>query len=293
MTYGYVYPTEHFYQNAGHHRLPIALSEIRRRTAPQRATALLKDLAKQIHSIPVHPEQTLILSSEYFQNCDPTVVRALFDRSNYEVTVVSYLREQVGYVGSAYSQRVWGSGYAHGAEVFLNNFSLDYQNFVDSWTGSFRHVRFRVYDRRYLADQDVVRDFWKSFLNIHEPPKEVFSKNVSLTRKYLSLNLRMNNDAAIVRSANLRRALKHFSRTDDSGKFQLPRYLARNIGPQVRAGNKVLADRVLENGVITLSQGSADDLLVLRDAEYAELVADVQRRVQAMGRGVRANNVVG
>lgn len=107
-------------------------------------------------------DATVMLSSEAFQGCPPSQLRNFFSPSR--VSVVVYIREQLDYALSAYSQAVHARKMTSSLSEFIRNeFHPDYDKFLDRWANEFGANTFhvRVFDRTELHDGDIVGDFFK------------------------------------------------------------------------------------------------------------------------------------
>lgn len=100
-------------------------------------------------------DNSVILSSEGFENVEPALVREWLD--GLDVRVVVYLREQAAALSSAYQQYVKGELESETFEVFASRYHIDYHEFVEGWARVFG--RANMIARTYDGDSDVVEDF--------------------------------------------------------------------------------------------------------------------------------------
>lgn len=103
-----------------------------------------------------------VISSEALQNIAPRELSRVFPVD--ETVVVTYLREQVSYLMSAYAQRVQASDYAapFAAFIELHINQLDYVPRVEALVEEFgpERVVARPYDRSHLTGGNTVTDFY-------------------------------------------------------------------------------------------------------------------------------------
>lgn len=280
----FIYPINFFYRGYAHHELAELLS--RKNTKNLSSVALddlLSNLAEQINELFQKVDGDVILSSEAFQNCHPLVIKALFERIDCKVEVVCYIREQVGYIASAYNQKVHATGYQGDIYEFFESFQLDYSDFISSWAEAFEQFRIRVFDKRLLLRSDIVCDFLEAILNIRgvTPPKRL--NNVSLSRKYLSFKLLMNKDNFSQldkkERARLYRILANYSEFDKSGSYRLPSGLAAQISEAVSQSNEWVSSHI-ENGGLKLTGGSSESAEVLTAEEYEGIKSTIMKNIK-------------
>jgi hypothetical protein len=231
----------------GHHEIGGPLSRIHspkyRRSHSDVVATLRCGLLEEIQD----NGSLIVMSSESFQNCDPGLVRQLL--TGYEVEVVVYLREQVGFLASAYAQKVQASDYSGSLEEFCQaNMFPDYQRFIEPWNNEFSsRVSVKIYDRNELVKGDVVADFCESFLRI---PSEVVNElrtkndpNPTLTQDLLEFKLRVNQQCSLSpeNAELLFKGLAELSITDTSGKISVPAGLIDGIARHYDKSNRRVA----------------------------------------------------
>ncbi len=155
--FGVVYPPTGRYANA-HHLLATMLNELQKsptaEISPEYRKHLEDDIAPALGRAP-----KALFSSESFQNVRPKNLHKFFRHSS--TTVIVYIREQYRYAQSAYMQRIHGNLETRSFEEFLNNFNVDYSEFLDPWDKQFapKEMLVRPYPVSPKYDGDIVRDF--------------------------------------------------------------------------------------------------------------------------------------
>ncbi|MDQ2860493.1 MAG: hypothetical protein M3T55_07170 [Pseudomonadota bacterium] len=107
----------------------------------------------------VATNDNLIISSEMFQQANPDLVAAVFPPEKTRVIV--YIREQLDYMISAYTQRIQTTVDRQPFVNFAIKFDPDYLYFLDAWARAFGSDNFdvRIYDRSCLEGNDIRMDF--------------------------------------------------------------------------------------------------------------------------------------
>jgi hypothetical protein len=118
--------------------------------------------------------ETVLLSSEGFQNCNPNSIEQFFPTGQTKIIV--YIREQSEYLVSAYQQKVQATNYFASLEEFSQEFKVNYDVFLQKWERSFGlgNVTARLYGRSHLKGGDIVEDFCDAAgipnsLELHRP----------------------------------------------------------------------------------------------------------------------------
>jgi len=137
---------------------------------------------------------TVLLSSEGFQNCKPKLLARALDSD--AVRVIVYIREQVDYLVSAYQQKVHATNYSGSLEEFSDGFGVDYDTFLRRWEDAFdrSNMTVRIYSRKSLKDTDIVSDFCQN-IGIPDNASLVRPKgdqNPSIGGSLLELKRRIN-----------------------------------------------------------------------------------------------------
>jgi hypothetical protein len=147
----------------GHHNISIELSR-RKSNQPFFSVNKVEVLANLKKEIDSSDCDTVLISSEGFQNCAAKTVRKAFDKYNLEI--VCYIRNKIDYFMSAYAQKVQATSYAENIGNFFNNhFKLDYIRFINEWDTYFPdHFNIHIYDRDNLEQCDIIADFFTRYI---------------------------------------------------------------------------------------------------------------------------------
>jgi len=141
----------------------------------------------------------ILISSEAFQNVAPQNVFRIFE--GYDVRVIVYLREQIGYFISSYNQRIHAtSEFIGDEEYFQSSFSklADYEKFLENWEKYFSgNVSVSLYDKSELIKGCIINDFFSRHLHIDVEADDSFvrgrDENPSLSAEILMFKLRLND----------------------------------------------------------------------------------------------------
>lgn len=206
----------------------------------------IRNSSEQLEQEVSNSEETLLISSEAFQNCDPRIVREYF--RNYDVTVVVYLREQASYLISAYAQKVHATNYAGTLDTFYKDvFASDYFAFLEKWRDVFEsRLIVNIFDRKYLARKDIVYDFCCGILNIPEPLVSTNyheqNANPTLTRRLLAYKTILNKQHIDPsHTSALYRGLSELSKSDDSGPLIMSDKMLATVRHDCAPGNSKVA----------------------------------------------------
>jgi len=247
-SHGYYYPNFGI-RGFGHHELGAPLTRGNLRKAGEQANDIISDLRHSIKAELDSQSGTAIVSSEAFQMCDPKVVRKVFP--DCDVSVVIYLREQIGYLISAYAQKVHASNYTGSLEDFYTStFAKTYTQFVDEWNNEFTNdLTLRIYERDDLIEQNVVVDFCEAVLQIdRNVVKELYQgndANPSLTRNLLEFKLFVNNHEPLpeAHAKLLYNGLSALALSDKSGKIQISDELVKDMHKRFDQSNSDIAKK--------------------------------------------------
>lgn len=118
-------------------------------------------LCREINASTAH---TVIISSEFFSYAQPSFIEEIKSVFfEYDVTVVFYVREQVGMISSTFLQ--WqkiGEDYKGTVDRFFleHKGAFDYMARIQPWVNAFgpENIIARVYDKAVIGN-DVVKDF--------------------------------------------------------------------------------------------------------------------------------------
>ena len=155
---GLYYPQAGLAQVA-HHDIARHLHLKQRQTLPQPERRRLALTMKALRDEVASRSDTVLLSSEAFQNCHPQWLAAQFAPPDSRVVV--YIREQVDYLVSSYQQKVHATGYAASLAEYAAAVTINYDAFLTRWERIFgrERVQVRTYSRARLIDGDIVADF--------------------------------------------------------------------------------------------------------------------------------------
>lgn len=188
------YPSN-FLRGIAHHHLaePFRPGDLNLRSEAE-TEKLIEEYGEELRVNLTNTNVTYIISSEAFQNVAPSIVRRLFDKNFFDVKVVAYFRDQVGYLASAYNQRVHATTYSGTVyQYFRDYFRSNYEKFSEKWEHSFPGCCFRIYDRERLYRGDLIADFFSSTFDIEvADTSSQKDGNPSLSSHYLNLKLELN-----------------------------------------------------------------------------------------------------
>lgn len=136
-----------------------------------------------------------IISSEAFQNTSPKIIRELFSEDIFDVKVIAYFREIVGYTSSSYNQEIHAKLIDEDLDVFVDRFKPNYLNFADEWSKLFSNFKAKIFDSSNLYNANIIDDFFIEELNITTIDGFSRKSNPSLSRKYLSFKYEYNKRA--------------------------------------------------------------------------------------------------
>lgn len=125
---------------------------------------------------------TVIISSEAFQNVINLYPLEQIIRYFNQVQVICYLRESLSYLLSAYKQKVQAQNYTDSIDTFLKSARLDYKRLVNRWQQLDENIIVRLYEKQSLINQNIIDDFFDC-LNLNLPSeisRHTIAKNTSL-----------------------------------------------------------------------------------------------------------------
>jgi hypothetical protein len=194
---GFYYPTTGV-RGSAHHLIsePMQRGKMAR-LGSKSATSIpiLQGLHSEITSV---PGKSIVISSEAFQNCNPSFVREVFCR--YDTRVIVYIRNQLEYLASAYAQKVHATDYTSSLDTYFKDiYSVDYRAFLKAWEKQYpQQLTVRKFSRSTLEQGDVVTDFAVHGLGLPDegsaPPNSSEEANPSLNAKILQLKLYLNRE---------------------------------------------------------------------------------------------------
>lgn len=239
-------------------------------------TKIKNILAKEIVSVPV--DHTIIITSEAFQHVESWVVRFLFNKDFFDVTIVAYFREIVGYVASGYNQEIHAKKLYIPLKNFVESFNPNYLGFAEAWNRDFPKCIFRVFDKEKLENADIVADFFRFALKLEKPKNDHSSTNPSLSRRYLSFKLEYNKRVLAedlpneIRPGKLYTVLGDLSVLDGEEKFFLSEELKDYLLEKFRESDRLFFEKYIGEGSF-IYQDSNDDkgLLEISNREFWEI----------------------
>ncbi|WOJ93439.1 hypothetical protein R0135_16885 [Congregibacter variabilis] len=228
---------------------------------------LKKELALQ------DPDNTAVISSEGFQNCKPELVREAF--SDYDVSVIVYLRNQLDYLASSYAQRVQATSYTGSLQDFYDDVYLkgnNYARFLQGWNHEFPD-EFLV--RRY-SSHDIVNDFLEHALKLPDGSLTVSagrrnpSINSVITQFKLELNRRQPKNAPP--QLLIYPILPKLNEQFPGPKFTLPPEIARHLVEQCRDSDNAVAGTYFEGApLFDYTDYACSDAAKMDDALFNDI----------------------
>lgn len=214
------------------------------------AFRILQELHQEVDSA---AEQKIILSSEAFQGCRPDVVKEAFGR--YDTRVVVYIRNQLDYLTSAYSQRVHANNYCNSLDdFFTRDQKVDYFSFLNSWDRAFSNALIvRRYSPETLEQNDVVSDFVFHALGDKlggaAPLDFEHNANPSLNSKLVQFKLYLNQEGYCHDESHkyLYRVLPEMNNDFPSGPLRANSSLKEKVISRCMKSNNAVAEKYFDN----------------------------------------------
>lgn len=185
---GILYPatgrkTPHATQATAHHNF----SHILRYKPMAEVNALLAQLVEEAKDF-----DTILLSSEDFQNQKDFSRLAEFFK-DYDLTVIVYIREGLGYGLSGFAQRIHFSGEIFNIRQYMERQNIRITAFIKNWSRLADASVFRLYERDKLKNRDIVADFLDIIgLDDVEDTNVTAESNPSLSGNLLGLKMLLN-----------------------------------------------------------------------------------------------------
>lgn len=152
---GYYYP-KNLRRPIAHHPLAIYFNRNLSDTLNEREHQEIYDFWEEIKN-----KQNIIISSEAFQNIDPLDMKQAL--KEYNLKIVVYLREQIDYLLSSYSQAIKARKLTltleeYEATIFKN---VNYYEFIKKWKTTFpaAEMIIRLFEKSLLIENDIRKDF--------------------------------------------------------------------------------------------------------------------------------------
>lgn len=203
MNKDYLYEKGYYYfdlfrRESAHHLLSEYLSSqdfllLENSQKTIRVKALQSEIVNNIKEI--GGGKVTIISSEAFQNASPEIIRELFSEDVFDVRVIAYFREIVGYTSSSYNQEIHAKLIDEDLDVFIDRFKPNYLNFADEWSRVFSKFKAKIFDSSNLYNENIIDDFFVKELSISTIESFSRKANPSLSRKYLSFKYEYNKRA--------------------------------------------------------------------------------------------------
>lgn len=180
-------------------------------------------------------DATPIITSEAFQRCYPLLVRTALKLNDTRVIV--YIRDQLDYIASAYTQHVHATTYSGTiTDYFRQIRGINYQRFLQRWQNNFpSQFCVRLYEKTALSDGNIIDDFIRHGLQL---PRELAwnhgsSQNVnpSLNQKTTQFKLHLNRSGKVneFRPGFLYRALPLMNATFSAAKLTVTPEIANLV----------------------------------------------------------------
>lgn len=211
-------------------------------------------LSRLLEEIRTCGKNTVLISSEGFQRCDPEIVRDVF--GDFDVTVIVYLRDQLSYLQSSYLQAIHAEKYSGTIEEYEEDiFYCDYLEFITAWKNAFspEQIIARIFSRDFLKSGDILDDFFLSVLGeklgieveFNKEMLEPAARNTSLKGKAIAFKKRLNSviESENYYFADLYKALGRHSAGIAGSDNLVSRKLSRKLKLKYKRSNrKVLRD---------------------------------------------------
>lgn len=156
----------------GHHRFASSLTRDAVESGFFDQEANVKMRIDMLHEIEEQiTQKNVLISSEALQGCDPALLNEIL--TPFKPIYIVYLREQVGYLLSSYTEDIRSTDMTLTIEEYIDNIILrinsGYDAFLNIWAMEVGedNLNVNVYDRRSLYQGDIVKDFLK-LLGIQE-----------------------------------------------------------------------------------------------------------------------------
>lgn len=264
---GYYYPKVFMRENA-HHILSEYLSsteflKLQEVDKQKKIAQLREELIADIRS---SSNSKVIMSSEAFQNVRPRFVRALFLKDSFNVKVVAYFREIVGYTASSYNQEVHAKIFDESIDDFIERFRPNYLSFADEWSESFTSFKAKIFDKNCLVNGNVVDDFLIEELSLGAHPNYNRISNPSLGSKYLSFKLEYNRRVKdyelphLIDEGKLYVILGMLSKNDE--KFKLSSAQKERVILNASGSDKEFYKKYIGEGEFNYQESGEDNAIV-------------------------------
>jgi hypothetical protein len=270
--------------NAGHHGLshPLRPRDIAANPAADVAELpVFRKLRGELGDVP--GDQTIVISSEAFQNCRPEIVQQAF--REYDTGIVVYLRNQLEYLASAYVQRVHATDYAGTLEDFYRDVyqsGSNYHAFLSGWERCFDRP---LIVRRYPYSRSV-EDFCSSALKLdagnfrRRDGASNPSLNARITAFKRELNRRALPDAPTREQMYF--VLPELNGRFPADKFALPEHISSDLMASCGDTDRATARRYFgEDELFDYSRYAARPEPEISEQEYEQIYAELRAQIAA------------
>jgi len=243
--HGYFVPTPGTRNNA-HHLLAESLT--RRNLGWLKLFSkshIINDMKLEIDKTDLCP----IITSEAFQGCDAFLIKRIFP-INFQ-NVIVYIRNQIDYLQSAYSQKIHATHYSEKIDTYYKNvFRVRYFKFLKKWENQFSpSLTVRIFDKSEFFEDDLIKDFVKHGLQIEDPispiPNFKADPNPSLNGAVTEFKLYLNKSGKInnYNPNVLYRVLPKLNQQFSSPKVYVPENLTNHIINKCKKSEDKVAHR--------------------------------------------------
>lgn len=243
---GYYYPTS-MAKPVAHHGLALGCNyRFIGRSSPHERAVIQADFKHLTEELARCSSRNIIFSSEQFQNCNPLDIRTVVPNV---VKIIVYLREQLAYLQSSYSQAIQNQKITTCFDEYTEKYECYYDDFLDDWSEAFPDAELivRIFDRSELVAGDVVRDLVQQ-IGIDESrlqyDQDLISANPSIHGKLLEFK-RIMNVVSYEEILDRRRFYKILDRiarkySDINAKSDIPIYLSTRIRDKYKLSNDLV-----------------------------------------------------
>lgn len=170
-----------------HHDLALCFRPEDRNYSKAKSQQLLKHFVNEIRK----NSKISIISSEAFQHVNPALLLDTFIPNKTKIIV--YIREQIDYIISAYSQCVHANQMTETIYEYEKKVNYDYDEFLKPWEKAYgiENIILKVFERDKLFKQELICDFF-NILGYEDVPTKLFEMNPTLGGSLLKFKLLIN-----------------------------------------------------------------------------------------------------
>lgn len=229
MEYGYFYSKKNTNGKLAHHDFAEILRPINNKGLTD--DEIINKNSELINNFIGNLDKTKIniISSESFQNIKPRILKKIF--KDFDITVICYIRNELDYLSSAYSQKVQATNYSKNIKEYINDLKLNYYKFFLEWRKEFDCFKIFPFERKLLVKNSVIHDFLTKSLNINDHSNFTISnidQNPSVSEELMWIKLRLNRNYHIPENPKLYSHLAKLS-LNDKKKYKIPKGLAKEL----------------------------------------------------------------